>query len=91
MALFTGTSNIKIYDKSGIDDKSKLINLFEKYDEVSLEVFNGAPLPKLSVDTETDDFLSQLDEMDFSDDSLFVDSIVDEVNNLDFDDPSLFN
>jgi hypothetical protein len=54
-------------------------------------VFNGAPLPKLSVDTETDDFLSQLDEMDFSDDSLFVDSIVDEVNNLDFDDPSLFN
>jgi len=91
MALFTGTSNIKIYDKSGIDDKSKLINLFEKYDQTSLEVFNGAPLPKLSVDTETDDFLSQLDEMDFSDDSLFIDSIVDEVNNLDFDDPSLFN
>jgi hypothetical protein len=41
--------------------------------------------------TGVDDFLSELDAMDFSDASLFEDSIVDEVNNLDFDDPELFN
>jgi predicted lactoylglutathione lyase len=41
--------------------------------------------------TGVDDFLSELDALDFSDDSLFEDSIVDEVNNLDFDDPELFN
>jgi hypothetical protein len=41
--------------------------------------------------TGVDDFLSELDAMDFSDASLFEDLIVDEVNNLDFDDPALFN
>jgi hypothetical protein len=45
----------------------------------------------MPVDVEPDDFLSQIDEIDFSDKSLFVDSIVDEINNLDFDDPDLFN
>lgn len=88
--LFAGTPNIKIYDENGNDNKSRLIDLFQKYDQTSLDVFNGAPLPKMPVDAEPDDFLSQLDEMDFSDNSLFVDSIVDEVNNLDFDDPDLF-
>ena len=41
--------------------------------------------------TGVDDLLSELDAMDFSDDSLFVGSIVDELNDLDFDDPNLFN
>jgi hypothetical protein len=41
--------------------------------------------------TGVDDLLSELDAMDFSDDSLFVDSIMDEVNNLEFDNPDLFN
>jgi hypothetical protein len=41
--------------------------------------------------TGVDDLLSELDAIDFSDDSLFVDSIVDEVINLDFDDAELFN
>jgi hypothetical protein len=41
--------------------------------------------------TGVDDLLSQIDEFNVSDDSLFVDSIVDEVINLDFDDPELFN
>jgi hypothetical protein len=41
--------------------------------------------------TGVDDFSSELDAMDFSDDSLFVDSIMDEVNDLDFDDPALSN
>ena len=68
-----------------------MIDLFQKYDQTSLDVFNGAPLPKSPVQADTDDFLSQIDEIDFSDNSLFVDSIVDEVNNLDFDDPDLFN
>lgn len=85
------TSGIDLYNEDGDDDKSKLIDLFQKYDQTSLDVFNGAPLPKISGQTDTDDFLSQIDEIDFSDNSLFVDSIVDEVNNLDFDDPDLFN
>jgi len=80
-----------LYDDRDDDDRSKLIDLFQKYDQTSLDVFNGAPLPKMPVDVEPDDFLSQIDEIDFSDKSLFVDSIVDEVNNLDFDDPDLFN
>ena len=88
--LFSGTPDIIIYEENGNDNQSKLIDLFQKYDQTSLDVFNGAPLPKIQVQSETDDFLSQLDEMDFSDNSLFVDSIVDEVNNLDFDDPDLF-
>jgi hypothetical protein len=88
--LFSGTPDIIIYEENGNDNQSKLIDLFQKYDQTSLDVFNGAPLPKIQVESETDDFLSQLDEMDFSDNSLFVDSIVDEVNNLDFDDPDLF-
>lgn len=90
MDVFTGTQNIKIYDINGNDDKQRFINFLQKYDQTSVDVFNGAPLPKIPVDAEPDDFLSQLDEMDFSDNSLFVDSIVDEVNNLDFDDPDLF-
>ena len=73
------------------EEKTEFIEYLKKYDQTSVDVFNGAPLPKPAIDDETDDFLSQLDEMDFSDESLFVDSIVDEVNNLDFDDPSLFN
>lgn len=89
--LFFGVPNIKIYDENGNDNKSRLIDLFQKYDQTSLDVFNGAPLPKMPVQAETDDFMSQIDEIDFSDNSLFVDSIVDEVNNLDFDDPDLFN
>jgi hypothetical protein len=80
-----------LYDDRDNDNRSKLIDLFQKYDQTSLDVFNGAPLPKMPVDVEPDDFLSQIDEIDFSDKSLFVDSIVDEVNNLDFDDPDLFN
>jgi hypothetical protein len=80
-----------LYDDRDDDDRSKLIDLFQKYDQTSLDVFNGAPLPKMPVDVEPDDFLSQIDEIDFSDKSLFVDSIVDEINNLDFDDPDLFN
>lgn len=90
MELFTGGGNIKIYDINGSDDKQRFINFLQKYDQLSADVFNGEPLPKIPVDVEPDDFLSQLDEMDFSDNSLFVDSIVDEVNNLDFDDPDLF-
>jgi hypothetical protein len=90
MELFTGGGNIQIYELYGNDDKQRFINFLQKYDQTSLDVFNGAPLPKMPVDSEPDDFLSQLDEMDFSDNSLFVDSIVDEVNNLDFDDPDLF-
>lgn len=73
------------------EEKTEFIEYLKKYDQTSVDVFNGAPLPKPEIDVETEDFLSQLDEMDFSDESLFVDSIVDEVNNLDFDDPSLFN
>ena len=91
MELFTGGGSIKIYDINGNDDKQRFINFLQKYDQISADVFNGAPLPKISVDVEPDDFLSQIDEIDFSDKSLFVDSIVDEVNNLDFDDPDLFN
>jgi hypothetical protein len=91
MELFTGGGNIKIYDINGSDDKQRFINFLQKYDQTSVDVFNGAPLPKIQVESETDDFLSQIDEMDFSDNSLFADSIVDEVNNLDFDDPDLFN
>jgi hypothetical protein len=82
---------IVLYEEDQPHEKSKLIDLFQKYDQTSLDVFNGAPLPKMPVDAEPDDFLSQIDEIDFSDNSLFVDSIVDEVNNLDFDDPDLFN
>ena len=89
--LFSGMPDIKIYDENGNDNQSRLIDLFQKYDQTSLEVFNGEPLPKMPVQAETDDFMSQIDEIDFSDNSLFVDSIVDEVNNLDFDDPDLFN
>lgn len=89
--VFGGISGIDLYSENGNDDKSKLIDLFQKYDQTSLDVFNGAPLPKMPVQADTDDFLSQIDEIDFSDNSLFVDSIVDEVNNLDFDDPDLFN
>jgi hypothetical protein len=89
--LFSVTPNIKIYDENGNDNQSRLIDLFKKYDQTSLDVFNGAPLPKTEIPSETDDFLSQLDEIDFSDPSLFVDSIIEDVNNLDFDDPSLFN
>lgn len=88
--LFFGTASIKIYDIDGNDEKQKFIDFLQKYDQTSVDVFNGASLPKMPVDKEPDDFLSQLDEMDFSDNSLFVDSIVDEVNNLDFDDPDLF-
>jgi hypothetical protein len=89
--VFGGISGIDLYSENGNDDKSKLIDLFQKYDQTSLDVFNGAPLPKMPVQADTDDFMSQIDEIDFSDNSLFVDSIVDEVNNLDFDDPDLFN
>ena len=91
MELFTGGGNIKIYDINGNDDKQRFINFLQKYDQTSLDVFNGAPLPKMPGDAEPDDFMSQIDEIDFSDKSLFVDSIVDEINNLDFDDPDLFN
>jgi hypothetical protein len=83
--------SITLYSEDGLDYKSKLIDLFQKYDQTSLDVFNGAPLPKIPVESETDDFMSQIDEIDFTDKSLFVDSIVDEINNLDFDDPDLFN
>ena len=82
---------IVLYEEDQPHEKSKLIDLFQKYDQTSLDVFNGAPLPKIPVESETDDFMSQIDEIDFSDKSLFVDSIVDEINNLDFDDPDLFN
>jgi len=81
---------ILLYPQSPENDKF-MLDEFKKYDQTSLDVFNGAPLPKIQVESETDDFLSQLDEIDFSDNSLFADSIVDEVNNLDFDDPDLFN
>jgi hypothetical protein len=73
------------------EEEKEFVEYLKKYDQTSADVFNGAPLPQTPIDIETEDFLSQLDEMDFSDESLFVDSIVDEVNNLDFDDPSLFN
>ena len=82
---------IVLYEEDQPHEKSKLIDLFQKYDQTSLDVFNGAPLPKMPVDAEPDDFMSQIDEIDFTDKSLFVDSIVDEINNLDFDDPDLFN
>lgn len=82
---------IVLYEEDQPHEKSKLIDLFQKYDQTSLDVFNGAPLPKIPVESETDDFMSQIDEIDFTDKSLFVDSIVDEINNLDFDDPDLFN
>ena len=68
-----------------------LRELFKEFDKTTLDVFDGLPLPKVEKQTETDDFLSELDTIDFSDPSLFVDSIIDEVNDLDFDDPSLFN
>ena len=82
---------IVLYEEDQPHEKSKLVDLFQKYDQTSLDVFNGAPLPKMPVDAEPDDFMSQIDEIDFTDKSLFVDSIVDEINNLDFDDPDLFN
>jgi hypothetical protein len=58
--------------------------------QIDMKEFYAEYMNEKSI-TGVDDFLSQIDEFDFSDDSLFVDSIMDEVNNLDFDDPDLFN
>jgi hypothetical protein len=85
-----------IWRLNGGGNENAFKDFIKKYDQVSLDVYEGAPLPKspvetTPVETETEDFLQELDSMDFSDESLFVDAILDEVDNLDFDDPDLFN
>ena len=85
-----------IWRFTGGGNENAFKDFLKKYDQVSLDVYEGAPLPKspvetTPVETETEDFLQELDSMDFSDESLFVDAILDEVDNLDFDDPDLFN
>jgi hypothetical protein len=60
-----------------------------QYDQTTIDVFEGKLIPK--TETETDDFLQELDSMDFGDESLFASEVVNELENLDFEDPDLFN
>ena len=95
-AIFERNQYFDIWRLNGGGNENAFKDFIKKYDQVSLDVYEGAPLPKspvetIPVETETEDFLQELDSMDFSDESLFVDAILDEVDNLDFDDPDLFN
>jgi len=83
--------NFNIFNSNGSNELNEFKDFLRKYDRLSLEVFEGAPLPKSSDEIETDDFLKELDSMDFTDESLFADSVVNELENLDFEDPDLFN
>ena len=89
--FFVNNQYFDIFRLNGGDTENAFKDFLKKYDQVSLDVYEGAPLPKYQVETETEDFLQELDSMDFSDESLFVDTILEEVENLDFDDPDLFN
>lgn len=85
------TRIFRLYESK--EDEDSQIEEFKdyvgKFDQTTIDVFEGKPIPKTEI--ETDDFLQELDSMDFGDESLFASEVVNELENLDFDDPDLFN